>query len=189
MRFARLVVLSAVAGPALAYAQEPERPTDGEDYAEEYASQGTLEVGGAVGASVTENVATVTASPTVGYFIADRIEISGTFTLAYSRTEDEDTGASMSNTAGALIVEPSYHHPISDDLLVAGGLGVGAGYDGDNYDFELIPSAGIDVVTSRRNVITPSVRVPILVGESHGDNGDVGVDIGIALDIAVTTTW
>src|SRR5690606_23176434 len=92
MRFTRLLVLWAVGGPAISYAQEPERPTDDEDYAEEYASKGTLEVGGAVGASVTENVATVTASPTVGYFIADRIELSGTFTLAYSRTEDEETG-------------------------------------------------------------------------------------------------
>lgn len=189
MRFTRLLVLLVVGGPAISYAQEPERPTNGEDYAEEYASQGTLEVGGAIGASVTENVATVTASPTVGYFIVDRIEISGTFTLAYSRTEDEDTGQSMSNTAGALIVEPSYHHPISDDLLLAGGLGVGVGYDGDNYDFQVLPSVGVDIVTTRSNVITPSVRVPILVGESHGDNGDTGVAIGLALDIAVTTTW
>jgi hypothetical protein len=191
MRPSRLVIIAIViAPPATAHAQEPELPAeiDDEDVAEAYARKGTLEAGGSVGATITGDTATVTASPTVGYFIADRIELSGTFTFAYSRIED-DFGNTMSTRAGALIFEPSYHHPLSDDLLVAGGLGVGVGYDGTNYDFEVIPSVGIDIVTSRANVITPSVRVPILFGESHGDDGDFGTDIGLALDVGLTTTW
>jgi hypothetical protein len=30
--------------------------------------------------------------------------------------------------------------------------------------------------------------MPILIGESHADDG-VGVDVGIAFDVGVTTTW
>ncbi len=178
-----------LATPLITYAQEPEQPEGEEDLAEDYAKQGTLEAGGSVGASVTDNAATVTASPRVGYFIADHIEISAELTLAYSRVEDPETDITSSTTSLAATVEPSYHQPLSDDLLLAGGVGVGVGYDGEHPDFEVIPRIGIDVVTSRSNVITPSVRMPILIGKSHGDDGEVGTDVGIAFDIGIKTTW
>lgn len=174
----------------LAFAQEPvDVPEEEQTKAEDYAKAGTLEVGGAIGASITSDTTTITASPTVGYFVADRIELSGIFTFAYTRVEDEDTGRSESNKTGSLIFEPSYHLPISDDTLIAGGLGIGAGYDGDNVDFEVIPSVGLELITSRSSVITPTVRMPILIGESGGSDGGVGTEVGLAFDIGISTTW
>jgi hypothetical protein len=184
--------LILTAASTFAHAQEPEygeATPPAEDAAEEYSKAGTIQAGGSIGASITGDVSTVTASPTVGYFIADHIEVSGKFTFGYTRTEDDDTGFSMSTKTGAFVVEPSYHHPLSDDVLLKGGFGVGVGYDGDNYDFEMIPAVGIDIVTSRASVITPEILVPILIGDSHGDGTGVGTSVGLAFDVGITTTW
>ncbi len=189
MRSLTLAVILTTGAPALLHAQEAPDVGEDENIAEDYVEQGTVEIGGALGASVTEDTSTFTASPSVGYFVADRVEVSGIFTFAYTRVEDEDTGISDSDKTGSLIIEPSYHHPVSDDLLVAAGLGVGAGYDGDNFDFEIVPSVGLDILTSRSNAITPTVRMPIVIGESNGRNGDIGTDIGLAVDVGITTKW
>lgn len=190
MRFTRPATVSVVlAAPVFAYAQEPEAPEAEQDLAEEYASKGTLDAGGSVGVSITDSAATVSATPTVGYFIADRIQIAAQLTLAYERVEDAETDTTSSSTSIAATLEPSYHLPLSDDLLLAGGLGLGGGYDGEHPDFEVVPRVGLDVVTDRANVITPSIRLPILIGRSHGDDGEVGTDVGVALDIGIKTTW
>lgn len=176
--------------PVLAHAQEPlDTGEEDESMAEDYVEQGTLEIGGAIGGSITDDTKTFAASPSVGYFIADRVELSAIVTFEYTRVEDEDTGRSQSTKAGLFVLEPSYHHPIASNVLVAGGLGLGAGYDGDNVDFEIIPSIGLDILTSRSNAITPTIRVPIVIGEESGPSGGTETSVGLAFDVGITTTW
>ena len=75
-------------------------------------------------------------------------------------------------------------------MFVFAGLGVGVGYDGDNPDFELIPRAGLNVAAiGRSGVLTPEVTVPIKIGESFGEDGDVGTDVGLMLGVGFTTTF
>jgi hypothetical protein len=198
MRFVKLSIAFLSATPALAYAQEPMPPpqpvidtdaTPGEETrAEEFSARGTLEVGGAVGAIITENTSTFTASPTVGYFVADRIEVSGIFQIAYTRIEDA-FGNDDSQTVGSLIVEPSYHYPLGPDVLVAGGVGLGGGYDGDDINFQIIPSVGLDVLTSRHTVITPTLRMPIVIADANEPESGTDTDIGLALDVGISATW
>lgn len=202
MRFVKLSIAFLSATPALAYAQDPMPPQQPqpldtgpadeglaeESRADEFSSRGTLEVGGSVGAIITENTSTLTASPTVGYFVADRIEVSGIFQIAYTRVEDA-FGNDDSQTVGSLIVEPSYHYPIGPDVLVAGGVGLGGGYDGDDINFQVIPSLGLDVLTSRRTVITPTLRMPIVVADAGELEDGVDTDIGLAIDVGISATW
>jgi hypothetical protein len=198
MRFVKLSIAFLSTTPALAYAQEPMPPppqpvdTDAgpaeETRAEEFASRGTLEVGGAIGAIITENTSTFTASPTVGYFVADGIEVSGIFQIAYTRIEDA-FGNDDSQTVGSLIVEPSYHYPLGPDVLVNGGVGIGGGYNGDDINFQIIPSVGLDVLTSRHTVVTPTLRMPIVIADAGDLESGVDTDIGLALDVGISATW
>lgn len=180
-----------VGTPAAAFAQEETKLVAGEEEtpAEEYVKKDTIEVGGSIGGSWAGDVFTLTASPTVGYFIVDRVELSLSLNITYIHTEDSVTGMSSSAKNGALVLEPSYHHPLSEDMLVLAGLGIGSGWDGDDFDFELIPHVGLNFITSRSSVITPSIRVPILIGKAHGMDDDVGTDVGITFDVGITTTW
>lgn len=193
MRAHLLALLIAATAPAISYAQPPEAPNGEEaeeDNAEEYVQQGNIELGGAVGLSFQENLYTITATPTFGYFFYDRWEISAQLNLVYTRERDEIMDVDFVTKSGAIVVEPSYHHPLGDDLLALAGLGVGTGWDGDHWDFEIIPRLGMNVLTTGSTAITPSVRLPIKIGESFGDmEGDVGADVALTFDVAVTTTW
>jgi hypothetical protein len=173
--------------PAISDAQEDKDFIDEEEGdAEDYVEEGTIEIGGSIGAGLQDDVWTITASPTVGYFVWDRVELSAILNLSYVRDTDMDT----TTKSGALLVEPSYHYPVSDDLLVLLGFGVGPGYNGDDWDFEIVPRVGLNVLTKGSSVITPSVRMPIRIGEAFGtSDGDVGTDVGILFDVGVTTTW
>ena len=96
-----------------------------------------------IGGIITEDTrrsprarSSVTSSP-------DRVEVSGIFQIAYTRIED-DFGNDDSQTVGSLIVEPSYHYPVGADVLAAGGVGLGGGYDGNDINFQVIPSLGLE---------------------------------------------
>lgn len=184
MRSALVVALFVGSTPLVTYADR-----DGENIAEEYASRGTHEVGGSIGASISDHVTTITASPTLGTFIADRVQLSTTFTYAYMRTVDDDTDMESASTTLALLFATSYHQPLTNDVLVPFALAVGFGHAGSNFDFRVVPSIGLEILTSRRSIIRPAVGIPILVGRTHSDSGDIGTDVGLGLDVGVTTTW
>ena len=57
-----------------------------------YAEQGTFEVGGSIAAAWSDDAFTFTASPTAGYFIVDRFELTAELIAEYSDVDDDDTG-------------------------------------------------------------------------------------------------
>jgi hypothetical protein len=183
-----LLALLITAAPTISWAQDqPDVPGDEDDY--DYGDAHTYELGGSLGATFADNLTTVTLSPSFGYFIIEHLELSGTFTFAYTRIED-DMGVSASNSNVSLIAEPSYHLPISKQLQVLGGLGVGAGYNGDFFDFEIVPRIGLNILTTRSSIITPSMKVPIKIGRQFGDvMDDVGTDLSLLFEVGITTTW
>jgi hypothetical protein len=154
----------------------------------EYATAGSVEIGGSVSVSWLHHVLELTATPSVGYFLWDRFELTAELDVTYTRVSDE--GVTTSTKTVSFVVEPSYHYPLRDRLFLLGGLGVGVGYDGEHTEFELIPRVGINIEVGRSSLITPSIKVPILVGHGHGDSGDgVGVSAGVEFEAAITTTF
>ncbi|MDX2089829.1 MAG: hypothetical protein SFX73_18375 [Kofleriaceae bacterium] len=160
---------------------------EGEDST--YGQKGTLEAGGDVSANWAGDVFVLDLGPSIGYFFLDRLELTLDVDFIYTRVDDEDTGEVNTTKAMSLVLEPSYHHPVSKQLQLLGGLGVGTGWNGDDWDFELIPRVGLNILTARSNVITPSIEFPILIGEAFGDDGEVGTQWGILFEIGITGTW
>lgn len=181
----RVVAILVLCAPTLVYADDD----DDEDLAEEYTKQGTFEIGGSIAATFASDSIAVAASPRVGYFPIDRVELALEVRLSYERVEDDLTDSHVTTKSGAVIVEPSYHYPATDNLAVFGAVGVGPGFDGDHAELDVVPRVGVNIITARGVVITPSARLPILVGKTHGDNGDVGTDVELVLDLGVSASW
>jgi hypothetical protein len=152
----------------------------------EYATAGNMELGGSVGVSWLHHVLQVTATPSFGYFLWDRLELTAELDVTYTRVSDE--GVTTSTKTVSFVLEPSYHYPLRDRLWLLGGLGVGVGYDGEHTEFELIPRVGINIEVGRSSLITPAIDVPILIGHGHGDSGDsVGASAGVEFAASITT--
>lgn len=152
---------------------------DDED-APSYGLRGATELGGSVAVSWTEDTFDLDVSPTVGYFIVDRVELSALLRISYQSQED-DAGDRTSLKGGAFLLEPSYHLPLQDELFLLSGLGLGVGHDGDNFDFEIVPRVGLNVGVGLVGVLTPALRVPIII------DGD-GTTIGMGFEVGYSVT-
>jgi hypothetical protein len=138
--------------------------------------------------SWVDHVLELTATPSFGYFLWDRIELSADLGVTYTRVSDE--GVTTSTKTVSFVLEPSYHYPIRDHLFVLGGLGVGVGYDGSHVELEIIPRVGVNIEVGRSSLITPSISIPILIGRGHSDSGDsVGTAVGVDFEVGITTTF
>ena len=153
-----------------------------------YTDEGNFEIGGSIGFDWTSDLFRLSVGPSLGYFVADRFELSLIARIEYQNAELAD-GSREDAKSGSIVFEPSYHLPIaSESVLGLFGLGIGAGYDGENPDFELIPRLGLNIEVGRAGVLTPALRVPILFGEGKCDVEDeFGVQAGLGFEIGVTT--
>jgi hypothetical protein len=177
------LLLCALTASLRADDSAPAEPAD-----HEYATAGAIEIGGSLDVSWEHHVLDLTATPSFGYFLRDRFELSALLQVAYTRVSDE--GVTTSSKTVSFVVEPSYHYPMRDGLFVLGGLGVGVGYDGEHVEFELVPRVGVNIEVGRSSLVTPSLAGPILVGRGHGDSGDgVGVSAGVHFEVSITTTF
>lgn len=145
-----------------------------------YAHRGAIEASGGLSTAWTRDLFTITLGPRIGYFLADRFELSALLDLSYAQARGE-----RFTLAGTLAAEPSYHVPLSakEQIFLFTGLGVGAGFDGRKGAFELIPRAGANLVFGRAGVLTPSVRVPILF------RAEAPVLAGIEGDLSIGTVF
>jgi hypothetical protein len=100
--------------------------------------------------------------------------------MSFENAEVEDSDVRETSQRYAFIIEPSYHLKLVKQLYLLFGLGTGVGYDGDNVDFELIPRFGFNIVFTEHGVLTPAVRVPILI-----DSDGTTVQVGTTLNYSV----
>src|SRR5688572_27540016 len=189
MRSVRASVALLAVTPALAHAQDltliEDDPAAEVTLAEEASSAGTLEVGGAVGASFSDDISAATAAATGGFFPVTGIQLSLTFQIAYLDVKDR-MGDTVVDTGAALLFEPSFHYPLGGRVLLVGGLGVGGGYDGDEIAGQIVPSLGFDVVATRRMILTPALRVPIAITDTTEPGYDFDADVGFGLDVGIS---
>lgn len=183
-------VLAACLGAMVhgeAAAEEPKaaEPEDENDYGR----KGLFDVGGSVAAGWTPDVFDLNLTPSLGWFVLDRLELSVRLSILYTNVKHDD-GTRTRTTLGSAVLEPSYHWPIGDTVFVFAGLGIGFAYDGSHPDFEILPRVGLNIEVGRAGVFTPAAQVPVLIGRNQGPaNGLIGVVGGVRMEAGFSTTF
>jgi hypothetical protein len=167
------------------------RADDGDDAdPNAYNTEGIVEIGGSLALSWTEGLFAVELDPSVGWFVQDAIELTAFLRFGYLNGEVAP-GARTHTVFGAIVLEPSYHFALpgtGETVFGFGGLGFGVGHDGDHFDLEVIPRLGVNIEVGRSGILTPALRVPVLVGRSHGGGDDVGTAAGLLFEVGLTST-
>jgi opacity protein-like surface antigen len=144
-----------------------------------YGQKGAVELGGSIGMNWTNDAFALDLSPSVGYFMLDRVELSALLRVTYE-DQKNDNGDRESVKSGALIVEPSYHLPVREEVFVLAGLGFGVGHDDEDFDLEFIPRVGLNIGIDLVGVVTPSVKMPILI-DNDGTSAGLGLEVGYSV--------
>ncbi len=97
-----------------------------------------LELGGSAGFTAGGDFTQVNVTPSIGWFVADNLQLSGRLGFSYVSTEEDD--ASLTTA----LIEPSYHLPFNRSTFGFLGLGMGAAHvsGGPGLGFALAPRLG-----------------------------------------------
>jgi hypothetical protein len=144
-----------------------------------YARKGIREAGGIIALRWGSKTFFAEACPSFGYFITDRIELSTLLSYGYAEI-NLPSGEKNITRRGDLVLEPSYHHPLSTTLNVFRGLGYGIRWDDSTSFTELVPRIGLNSKFANANVISPAIRMPL---------EDSGNDSKLEMVIAVGSTF
>lgn len=117
-----------------------------------YGRAGVLELGGAAGFASGGGLTQVNVAPSIGWFVADNLELTGMLDLAHAETDNGD------GTIVTGLVEPSYHLPFDRTKFAFLGVGVGAAYvKGPGMGLALSPRLGGNFLIGRSGILTPSI--------------------------------
>jgi opacity protein-like surface antigen len=145
-----------------------------------FGKQGTIQLGGSISGTWMSSLSTFGIDPEVGYFIRDMFELTAIVGIDYTNTRQSD-GTRVGNTDFDVLLEPSYHVPLSKGTLLFGGLGVGVGYAENTVGFDLVPRVGVNIEIGKSGVFSPAIKVPILIGS--------GVTSGVELEAGFSTAF
>ena len=156
-----------------------------------YGRAGVLELGGSAGLMVAPDFRTVNVSPTIGWFLADNLELSAILGVSNIKAGDE------SATIWSAVVEPSYHFPFNRTTFAFAGLGVGAAYVSDlGTGLAIAPRIGANFLVGRSGVLTPSLSYEYTTHDVESvDTGDmknislVSVSTALRLNVGYTAMW
>lgn len=117
-----------------------------------YGRAGVLELGGAAGFTAATDLTQVNVAPSLGWFVADNLELTGILDFAYAKAGDA-TGTIVTG-----LVEPSYHLPFNRTTFGFLGMGLGMSYvDGPGAGFAVAPRLGANLMIGRSGILTPSL--------------------------------
>lgn len=151
-----------------------------------YGRAGVLELGGFAGLTAASGHTNANISPTIGWFFADNMQLSGILGLSVVRTDES------SNTLVSALVEPSYHLPFNRATFGFLGLGLGAAYaEGQGVGFAIAPRIGANFMVGRSGVLTPSLSYQYTTHEAveMADASYVAVSTRLAANIGYTVMW
>ncbi len=146
-----------------------------------YARKGSVELGGAIGLNWTEYSFAAKIGPQLGYFMQENLELSMNATLVYESDKNQAGGRDV-RRRGDVLLEPSYHFPLSPGRWLLAGLGVGVGFDRNNVDFEIGPHLGVNIQIGKNAVLTPAISVPFLFRGGE-------VVVGTNFLVGVSAAW
>jgi hypothetical protein len=153
-----------------------------------YGRAGVLELGGSAGITATTDFMAVSLQPTIGWFFADNMQISGILGVQHvSTTEDAATIVS-------LLAEPSYHMPFSRSVFGFLGLGLGAAYaDGPGLGFAFAPRIGANLMVGRSGILTPSLSYQYTTHDAplrmEDGNEYVAISTAMFFNVGYTVMW
>src|SRR4051812_43688993 len=113
-----------------------------------YGHAGRFELGGAAGVSVTSDVRDVRAAPAIGWFVAERFELSAIASVANLKA------GARSATLWSTLIEPSYHVALDAHTFGVLGMAVGVAYQRRlGTGLAVAPRIGLEFVVGRALVI------------------------------------
>jgi len=155
-----------------------------------YGRAGVLELGGSFGFTGASNYTSLSINPTIGWFFIDNVELSAIVGVNYSKI------SSVSNTVMRLLIEPSFHLPLSQTAWAF--LGVGAGVasvpnpSGDKTTgFALSPRLGANILVGRSGLFSPALFVDYTSGGSVStpQGTVIAVNTAYGVQAGYTVMW
>jgi len=151
-----------------------------------YGRAGVLELGGSAGFQFATDYRAMNFSPTIGWFLADNLELSAILSVANIKAGD------ASATLWSALVEPSYHLPFNRSMFGFLGLGVGASYVSElGTGLALAPRLGMNLLVGRSGVLTPSISYQYTSHEAMTAENItlVAVSSSIRFNVGYTAMW
>ena len=151
-----------------------------------YGHAGRFELGGAGGVSVASDVRDVRVAPAIGWFVAERFELSAIASVAHLKA------GAQSATLWSTLLEPSYHVALDDRTFGVLGMGIGVAYQRRlGTGLAVAPRIGLEFVVGRALVITPALAYDYVTHRAL-DDGDVavaGVTSALRLQLGLAASW
>jgi hypothetical protein len=157
-----------------------------------YGRVGVLELGGSAGMTIANTFNRVELAPSVGLFIADNLELSVIGVYSRFHVDGKNGVGGVSATEFKLLLEPSYHLPLSQTLFAFAGVGAGVAYlSQQETGFALQPRLGLNLLVGRSGILTPSFNAAYsTVDAISTPNGTVlGVQTSYGINIGYTVMY
>jgi hypothetical protein len=157
-----------------------------------YARAGVLELGGAAGLTLAQDIRAVNFSPSIGWFLVDNFELSAILDVMNLKAGGE------SATLFSFLAEPSFHLPFNRSLFGFIGMGVGAAYVSElGTGLAVAPRIGLDVMVGRSGILRPSLSYEYTTHDAMGsvdDEGNTNVTLvaissALRFNIGYSTMW
>lgn len=155
-----------------------------------YGRAGVLELGGSAGFTFASDYRNINVSPTVGWFIADNLELSAILGISNIKADGD------SSTLWSLIAEPSYHLPLNPQMFGFAGLGIGASHvSGRGTGFAVAPRIGMNFMVGRSGILTPALSYQYTTsGSDNNSDSDSGTTMvtltsAVQFNLGYTAMW
>jgi hypothetical protein len=153
-----------------------------------YGRAGVLELGGSAGFAFASDFRSMTLAPTIGWFIADNLELSAILSVENIKNGDN------SSTLWSALLEPSYHVPFNRSVFGFLGLGVGAAHVSSvGTGFAVAPRLGMNLMVGRSGVLTPSLSYQYTTIGQEMDPGSnvtvVALTSAVKFNVGYTAMW
>ena len=157
-----------------------------------YGRAGVLELGGAAGLTLAQDIRAINFSPSVGWFLVDNFELSAIFDVSNMKAGSE------SATLWSALVEPSFHLPFNRGMFGFVGMGIGAAYQNDlGAGMAVAPRIGMDFLVGRSGILRPSLSYEYTTHDSMaavGPDGTtdvtlVAISSALRFNIGYSSMW
>lgn len=150
-----------------------------------YAEAGVMELGGSLSFVTANNFDQLSFSPSVGWFFADNLQISGI--VSYNRV----SAGSQDATYWTILAEPSYHYPFTKTVFGLAGLGVGIAQADSGAGAAVQPRVGMNILIGRSGILTPALFMAFNTIDSVAVSGTnvLTVDQITGFNVGYTVIW